>query len=195
MRRRSGWRRATWLVAMAVIVAFLACDTSIELIEVEESASMPIPTTGKGIEFDKEEFEVGEGLDPMESPEMEQYGGTAAAVAEVYLTDASLTVTDGAENLDFLDFIALYIEAPGMDRVLLAQEDSVPVGKTHFGLDVHDDVDLGDYVSAGLVQPIVVVSGIEPDLDPGSITTMRLDFTMSMGVSMAGTCEALLSGD
>jgi len=179
---------------MAVIAAFLACDTSIDLVEVEESASMPIPTTGKGLEFDKEEFEVGEGLDPMDSPEMEQYGGTAAAVAEVYMTDASLTVTDGAPTLDFLDFIALYVEAPGMDRVLLAQEDDVPLDKTHFPLTVHD-VDLGDYVAAGLVQPIVVVSGVEPDLDPGSITTMRLDFTLSMGVSVAGTCEALLSGD
>ena len=194
MRRRIGWRRVTWLVAMGVIAAFLACDTSIDLVEVEESASMPIPTTGKGLMFDMEEFEVGEGLDPMDSPEMEQYGGTAAAVAEVYLTHASLTVTDGAPNMDFLDFIALYVEAPGMDRVLLAQEDDVPAGKTHLPLDVHD-VDLSDYVTAGLVQPIVVVSGIEPDLDPGSLTTLRLDFTMSMGVSVAGTCEALLSGD
>lgn len=192
MRRWAGWSRVIWLTTMAAVAAFLACDTSISLVDIDESADVVIPSSGTGkIEFDQLELDFGEGFSPMESDEMQQYGGSAASVGEAFLTEATLKILKGDEYLDFLDSIAFYIEAPGMDRILLAQEEEVPVGRSAVALGVHDDVDISDYAIAGLIQPVVVISGIEPDEE----STVKMEFKISMGVSMASACESMFSGE
>jgi len=192
MRRRTGWKRGIWLTTMAAVAVFLACETSISLVDIEESADVVIPSSGTGkIEFTDLELDFGEGFDPMESEEMQQYGGPAAAVGEAFLTEATLKMLKGDEYLDFLDSIAFYIEAPGMDRILLAQEEDVPLGRSAVALSVHDDKDISEYAIAGLIQPVVVMSGVEPNEE----STVKMEFSINMGVSMASACEEMFSGE
>ena len=186
MRRR--FPRTLTMMAMLLGAIVLACDTSMSLVEIDEAQDFQFPIAGTGTEFD-EEFEVGEGIDPLESPEMEEYGGTAASVGEVYLEEAGLSVTDGMDNLDSLTSVAFYVEAPGMDRVLLAVKDSIPPGVKRVEMDVKD-VDLADYVAAGALIPSMVVSGVD-DAPAPTMATMELSFALSMGVSLASTCESI----
>jgi len=121
---------------------------------------------------------------------MEEYGGTAAAVGEVFLEEAGLSVLDGMDNLDSIDSIAFYVEAPGMDRVLLAVKDQIPAGVKRVEMDVKD-VDLADYVAAGILMPVMAVTGVDAVGVPGDLATMEISFTLSMGVSLASTCESI----
>jgi len=181
--------RTLIMMAMALGALVLACDTSMSLVEVDETQEFDFPPAGSGEEIDKETIEFGESFDPLESPELEDYGGTAAAVGEVFLEECGLSVLDGMDNLDFLSSVAFYVEAPGMSRVLLANKDSIPPGVKRVEMDVKD-VDLADYVAAGALIPSMVVSGVDNAAAP-TMATMEISFSLSMGVSLAGTCESI----
>jgi hypothetical protein len=169
---------------------YLACDTTIELVEIEHAETMTIPGDMPGQPLENQEIDTGEGFDPLESDEMQQYGGTAAAIAEATLNGAELTVTAGGGNLDFLDSIKFFIVAPGLDKQLLASETDVPQGVDWIVLDVNESVDLTDYVNAGTVRPVLEISGVGPDAD----TALEVWFAMGLGVSVAGTCESIFGG-
>lgn len=186
---RRSFPRTIWMLAMLLGAVALACDTSMSLVEVDETQEFDFPLAGTGDEILDQTIEIGEGFDPLESPEMEEYGGTAAAVGEVFLEECGLSVLDGMDNLDFLTSVAFYVEAPGMDRVLLAVKDTIPAGVKRVEMDVKD-VDLADYVAAGALIPSMVVSGVD-DAPAPTMATMEISFSLSMGVSLASTCESI----
>jgi len=164
----------------------LACSGSIELVEIDEDQELTIPGELAGLPLEDEVLDTGEGFDPLESPEMEQYGGTAAAIGEASLTGAELHIVEGADNLDFLDSLQLFI-ASGQEQVLIASEPNVPPNVSWLELQVADDVDLTDFINEGDVRPIIKATGIGPDVT----TTLEVAFTISMGVSVTETCEAI----
>ena len=182
-------RRPLLLIAAIAAVA-LACDAEINLVDVDHEESLPIPAELAGQDLDHEEFLAGEGFDPLTSPEMEQFGGTAAAVGEAHVLTVELAAVGGAGNLDFLDAIEFHISAPGMQRRLLASQDEIPMGKSWISLQVNDDLDLTDYIGGGAIQPIIVVTGTGPD----QATELNVAFTMSLGVSVASACESIFGG-
>lgn len=175
------------LLVLAILAFALACDADFTLVEIDHAETLPIPAALAGQELQGEELAAGEGFDPLESPEMEQYGGTAAAVGEAHVVEASLTAVGGSGRLDFLDEIAFFVTAPGLDRQLLAEQKDIPDGKSWVALQVNEDLDLTDYVSEGVILPVVVVTGVGPD----EATSLEIEFTMSLGVSVAGACEAV----
>jgi hypothetical protein len=179
-------RRALLLVAAAAAIA-LACDAEISLVDIDHAETLPVPSQLAGQTLENEELPAGEGFDPLASPEMEQYGGTAAAVGEAFIVEAQLAAIGGAGNLDFLDAIEFHVTAPGVQRELLASQDQVPKGKSWIALDVNQDLDLTDFVGQGNIQPIIVVSGTGPD----QATELEVSFTLSLGVSVASACESL----
>jgi hypothetical protein len=187
MQRRQGWRRGIWWMAMLTGVVVLACAGEIDLIEIEHAEELTIPAPLPGEPLDNVDVPAGEGFDPLDSPELEQYGGAAAAVADVTLVEASLAVVDGAPNLDWLDFIAFYLEEPGGEMKLLAQAEEIPPNSQWVQLVVHDDVDLTDYIGEGNLLPVVRVTGVVPDVE----TKVEISFVMSMGVSVADTCAQI----
>ncbi len=187
MQRPSPRLRRPVLLIFAALAVAMACDADFTLVEIDHSETLPIPSALAGQPLQGEELAAGEGLDPLESPEMEQYGGTAAAVGEAHIVEASLTAIGGAGNLDFLDEIAFFVTAPGLDRQLLADQLDIPAGKSWIALDVNEDLDLTDYVTEGVILPVVVVTGVGPDEE----TALQIDFTLSLGVSVAGACEAV----
>ncbi len=175
------------LLLLAVLAIALACDAEFSLVEIDHAETLPIPAALAGQTLQGEELAAGEGFDPLDSPEMEQYGGPAAAVGEAHVVEASLAAVGGAGNLDFLDEIAFFVTAPGLDRKLLAEQKDIPLGKSWIALQVNEDLDLTDYVTEGVILPVVVVTGVGPDEE----TSLEIDFTMSLGVSVAGACEAV----
>jgi hypothetical protein len=185
-RQLTPLRRPLLLICATLAVA-LACSAEFTLVEIDHAETLPIPAELAGQPLQGEELAAGEGLDPLDSPEMEQYGGTAAAVGEAYVVEASLTAIGGAGNLDFLEEIAFFVTAPGLDRRLLAEQMDIPAGKSWVALDVNEELDLTDYVTEGVILPVVVVTGVGPDDE----TALQIDFTMSLGVSVAGACEAV----
>ncbi len=184
------WTRLMGLAMMAAAAVYLACDTTIELVSIEHAETLTIPGALAGQPLENEEIDPGQGFDPLESEEMEQYGGTAAAIADATLDGAELRVTAGGDNLDFLDSIKFFIVAPGLDKQLLASETDVPQGVDWLVLDVNDGVDLTDYINAGEVRPVLEISGVGPDTD----TALEVWFELGIGVSVAGTCESIFGG-
>jgi len=178
-------------MSMLAGVVVLACAAEIDLVEIEHAEQLTVPNTLPGQPIDDLELPAGDGFDPMESEELDKYGGAAAAVADVTLVEASLTVIAGEPNLDWLDFIAFYLEQPGGDKVLLAQAEEIPLNSEWVPLSVHDDVDLTDYIGDGKLLPSVKVTGVVPD----SETEIEIAFVMSMGVSVADTCAQIFGAE
>ena len=71
--------------------------------------------------------------------------------------------------------------------MLIASEPNVPPNVSWLELQVADDVDLTDFINEGDVRPIIKATGIGPDVT----TTLEVAFTISMGVSVTETCEAI----
>ena len=186
MQTRRSIPRILALIGMLTTALALACGASFELVELDEAQELTIPGALAGQPLEDEELDTGEGFDPLQSPEMEKYGGTAAAIGEATLTGASLTIKEGATNLDFLDSLQFFI-ASGQDQVLIASEPNVPPNVSWLELDINEDVDLTDFINEGDVRPIIKVTGVGPDVT----TTLEIEFTMSLGVSVAETCEAI----
>ncbi len=175
------------LMVLVVLAVALACDAEFDLVDIDHAQTLPIPGEFAGVELQGEVISTGEAFDPLDSPEMDQYGGPAAAVGEAHVVSASLTAVGGSGRLDFLDEIAFFISAPGLDRKLLAEQTDIPDGKSWVALQVNEELDLTDYVTEGAIVPEVVVTGVGPD----EATSLEIDFTMSLGVSVAGACEAI----
>ncbi len=189
MRKRTGWPRAIWITAMIGAALVFACDAGLDLVEVSHDEDLPLPPGLQGQPLVDEVVTAPGGFDPLASPEMEKYGGTAAAIGEAELVEVILEVAEGAPNLDFLDSIEFYVKTANADPVLLASETNVPAGKQWIELQP-TDADLTDMVDDGEMIPEMVISGTGPD----EATILNVAFTISLGVSVESTCDAIFGG-
>jgi hypothetical protein len=176
-------------IALVVVAVAFACE-GIDLVDISHDQDLPLPPGLQGQPLVDEVITSPEGFDPLSSPEMEKYGGPAAAIGEASVVEATLEVTEGAPNLDFLDSIEFWVKTANSDPVLLASEPNVPAGKQWIELQVDDNVDLTDLVDDGEMFPEMVISGTGPD----EATILNVAFTVSLGVSVESTCDAIFGG-
>jgi hypothetical protein len=108
-------------------------------------------------------------------------------VRKVHVSDLVLRVErpDGAD-LAFIDRLEFYASAPGLPEVLVASQSGFVVGETEVAFDL-EDVDLTDYVMSDALTISTQVSGQTPDQS----TTVKIDFTIDVGVTPKGACRNL----
>lgn len=187
MQTRSGWAKLAGGLGLIVVIVAFACG-SLDLVEISHDQDLPLPQGLAGQPLVDEIVTSPEGFDPLSSPEMEKYGGTAASIGEAGVVEATLEITEGAANLDFLDSIEFWVKTANKSPVLLASETNVPTGKQWIELQVEDGVDLTDLVDDGEMFPEMVISGTGPDEN----TILNIAFSISLGVSAESTCDAIL---
>jgi len=187
MKSRSRWARLLGVIGLTVVAVAFACG-GLDLVTVSHDQDLPMPAALQGQPLVDEVVTAPEGFDPLATPEMEKYGGTAAAIGEANLELATLEIIEGADNLDWLDSIQFYVKTENHDPVLLAEETDVPGGVQWIDLTVDGGVDLTDLVDDGELIPEMVISGTGPDTN----TILNVAFEISLGVSVESTCDAIL---
>jgi hypothetical protein len=171
-----------WLVA-----AWIGCGLEVATIEVEDQTDTVVP--GASIleqALGDLGFDGWADMDVVDQEELANQGVEPGDITEVYVTGVSLAAIDPAgTDLSFMRDLALYVEAPDLERVRVASKATFPEGEGSVALDL-EPVDLADYVVSRSMTFTVEVSGHRPDDD----TTVRATTTLDVGVTTRGAVSA-----
>lgn len=174
-------RRVTWAA-----VLLLACQLTVYSTTITESASTVVP---KGTLLETLVDDMGFGdflnMDLTEAQELQNQGVEPGDIKEVYLVDFVLAATDppGAD-LAFLESLEVWVEAPGLQRVMVASQTEFPPGVPEIAFDL-EDVDLTPYVVSESMTFETVVSGHRPPDD----TTVEATFSVELKLTGQGACN------
>ena len=112
---------------------------------------------------------------------------TSDDIAGAWVTSVVVEVVQPeGGDLSFADRVEVYIDAPGLERRLLASQDRFPAGESRVALHPAD-VDLEPYVLADSIGFTAVIEGEPPEDDMLIEATARLD----VRVTAEGACNAL----
>lgn len=170
----------------AVLLLYGACQGNLFTIEIEESA---VTTVEKGTLVENLLVDVGFGgfvaMDLTDAEEIRNQGVAPGDIRNVALTSFELEAASPSNgDLSFLDGMELYVESPGLPRVLVAWQDTFPAGVALVPFEL-EDVDLTDYVVSESMTLTTEVMGRRPDVD----TQVEARFALDVGVTGQGACN------
>jgi hypothetical protein len=172
-------RRVGWVL---VLGAALACG-KLFTISVDGTGSTVIGrgTLVEGL-LDDFGFDELAQLDISESEELQNQGVEPGDIQEVVMTDFTLTATDppGAD-LAFLTRISVFVESPGLPKVLIAEQTAFPPGQAEVAFDLTGE-DITDYAVADSMTITTEAEGGRPEDD----TTIDVYYALDVGVTAQG---------
>ncbi len=171
------------LLALAPAVLLLAAGCGkLDTFDVVRSGSATIPGAAGGAALPGggiASFPISIGRDALSAQ-----GINPNEIDSASLVGLRLQVTQGTSLEKWLQSISLYVEAPGLPRVLVAQKSGIgalPAGTTQVDLDT-SGVDLKPYVLATTTTVTAEGSGTVPPVD----TTLEATATVRVKVNVAG---------
>ncbi len=178
--------RRAWIGA-SVVVLWLGCGAKLLSISVEESTTTVVEE-GTLLEQTLVGFGFDElvSMDVVASQELQNQGVSPGDIRDVRLVWMTLEALDGQGDRAFLDSLAVYVEAPDLERVRVASLSDFPAGQALVELQI-DDVDLTDYATSRSMTLSTEVDGNRPSDD----TTIEVAYELDVGVTGQGACGAL----
>ena len=99
----------------------------------------------------------------------------------------SLSAVDPSDaDLSFISSLEIWVEAPDLDRVLVASQVEFPEGVSVVEFEL-EDVNLVDYVVSDSMKITTDATGTVP----AETVTIKADATFEIGVTAQGACNAL----
>ncbi|MCK6519892.1 hypothetical protein L6R49_00475 [Myxococcota bacterium] len=178
--------RGLYLGLFAALTSAASCDGALAHIDVEAGAT----TVVEGATLlEQLAGDMGFGdfvsMDLTAEDELANQGVGPGDIQDVRLIEFALTVTSPqGGDLSWLESMSLYVEAPGVERALIASADDFPEGVGSVSFDLYD-VDLTPYAVSEEMTLATEVSGRRPDED----TTVRADVVLDVGVTGQGACN------
>ena len=170
-------------LALAPVVLLVAAGCGkIDQIDIVRSGSATVPGAPGGAPLPAggiATFPISVGRDALSAQ-----GIDANDVDSAKLVGLRLEVTQGTSLEKWLDAVSLYVAAPGLPRVLVAQKSGIsalPDGTTFVDLDT-PGVDLKPYVLAPTTDVTAEGSGTVPPVD----TTVKATATVRVDVNVTG---------
>jgi hypothetical protein len=162
-------------IAALVIAAFSAGCSRLPLSFDVNTRSRTVIEKGTVIEQLVGTLGFGEftNLDLSESQEFRSNDVQKRHVASARVKNLVLTITaPQGQTFDFLERIAFYVEAPGLDRKRIAHA-KVPRGAANIQCEI-DDLDLASYIRAPSMSITSEVRGRRPDRDTEVQANLRI---------------------
>ena len=176
MRVHPGW--------FALVALFLMTCGDLDTFEVRKKSSTTLEKRSL-LEDLIGDISFGElaSFDLSESSELANQGVEKNQIDAVHLTSLSLQITapPNGQDFTFLQSIEFYVEAPGVERRLIASGADFAAGATRVDLDV-EDVDLAPYATAESMQVTTEATGSRPEND----TTIEATLVLSVDVNVKG---------
>ncbi len=170
------------LLALAPAALLAAGCGKLDTIDVVRSGSATIPGAAGGAALSGggiATFPIALGRDALTAQ-----GINPSAVDSAKLAALRLDVTQGASFERWLQSVSIYVEAPGLQRALVAQKSGIgalPAGTTRVDLDTLG-VDLKPY----LLAPTTTVTAEGTGTVPPENTTIEATATVAVKVNVAG---------
>ena len=163
----------------AALVLWMGCSSLFTIRIRDESVS----TVPEGTVVDSLIGDIGfsdfTAIDLTQSAELQNQGVQPGDISEVFMEELQLEATSPAgADLSFIDSVAIYVEAPGLARVLLASQDTFPVGQALVDMEI-EGVDLVDYAVSESMTFDVEMSGNRPE----EATDITARYTLAVGVT------------
>lgn len=135
-------------------------------------------------------FEGFAALDLTAAEELENQGVQPGDIKTARLTVLTISAADppGAD-LDFLDALTIWVEAPDLPRARIAHLSPFPADTPSVDLQL-DDVDLTAYIVSTAMTLTTDASGRRPEVD----TLVEANFAIQIGVTGQGACNAIRGG-
>ncbi len=107
------------------------------------------------------------GFDEIEIPLRSENQDTAEEIQSVRIFDLTLELLEpGGKFLDFIDSIAFFVEAEGIERTEIARLNPFPDGQVLTGIDILDpDLELLPFATAPSMRITTEVTGLAPRRD------------------------------
>lgn len=177
-------QRSTW-IGLAIVVA---CGGTLFSIRIEETTTITISEASlvESLLTDIG-FEEFTSLDLTDSEELQNQGVEPGDIRETFLVEFSLEAVDPpGSDLSFIDALEVYVEAPDLPRVLIASQDSFPMGEALIDFEL-EGIDLTPYVVSQSMTLTTDAAGRRPD----EATQVEALFALSVGVTSQGVCNQL----
>jgi len=167
------------LCVVVCVFGLSACNPSITF-DVDIAGSGTIKAGGL---LDKllEDFGLGEfqNVDFSTTQEFKNNDVRREHVTKASLVSLQFKIESPADqNFDFLEKVEFYVEAPGLDKVLVASK-TVPKGSKEFSFDVNA-VDLGPYIRKERVSFTTEATGRNPTEDTKIQVSAKFSVTASL---------------
>lgn len=179
--------RRALLAATAVAALWAGCEGALFHITVEDEATTTVPA-GTPLEtlLGEVGFDELAAMDVTAAEELQNQGVAPGDISSVRFTAFDLeAIGPSGADLSFLESMELYVEAPGLDPLLLAHQDDFPVGRALVEM-VLEDVDLTEYVVSESMTITTEVTGSRPDVE----TEVRAAYALRVGVTRQGCAAA-----
>ena len=179
-------------LAGIILCGFLACgEGKLATIEFSETAEATVPSAGTLGTITELVGNLGfSGFTDMnisESEELANQGVAPGDINEAFITNFSLeALSPEGSDLSFLDSLEIWVEAEGLEPVLVASQDEFPegVGKVDF---IVEDVDITEYVVSEAMTITTEASGSLPSEE----TQLEAEIGFSVGITAQGACNAM----
>lgn len=176
---------AAWL-STAVLGVVLACgDSGLLRIDLDDSVRTTVPAATP-VEVVLGGLGFGDlvAMDLTEAEELRNQGVEPGDITTAFLMDFTLSVVSPeGEDLSFIDTMALYVEAPGLERKLVAEAADFEAASVSFDL---TDVDLADYIVSESMTLSTEVDARRPSRE----TVLKADYVIEVGVTAQGARKA-----
>jgi hypothetical protein len=181
------WRRVLGSAVGALVLSTTFTCSNLDNAIVSRSGQATIPgATLPGELLGDLGFSEFSNFDLSQDQSVGGQGYTKDEIDGVKLVRVHLVVNAPAGgNFDFLDSIALFVEAEGLPRIQIASLTEIPEGVTELELDV-EDVQLVDYAVAPAMTLTTEATGTAPEED--TTVTGTIDFDVDINVDGALGC-------
>ena len=174
-----------------VFVGLLACQGQLVVIELSESAEATIEgqsTLGGLTELvGALGFDGFTEMDISQSQDLVNQGVQPGDIETAYIASFSLSAVDPSDaDLSFISSLEIWVEAPDLERVLVASQVEFPEGVSVVEFEL-EDVNLVDYVVSDSMKITTDATGTVP----AETITIKADATFEIGVTAQGACNAL----
>ena len=169
---------------------FFSCAGSfpVEFTEVAEASIEGTGPIGSWIELVSDlGFDSFTEMDISNSQELQNQGVAPGDIESAHVTDFVLRVVEpSGGDLSFLSSLEIWVEAQGLDPILVAHNENFPEGQgeVHFTI---ENVDLVDYVVSDSMNITTNASGRAP-VDN---TTVEASVSFVVDVTAQGACKAV----
>ena len=174
-----------------MVVLMVACQGQVATIELSESATATIEgqSTLGGITdlVGSLGFDGFTEMDISQSQELVNQGVQPGDIETAVVTSFTLSAIDpDGADLSFISSLEIWVEAEGLDPVLVASQVDFPEGVSVVDFDL-EEVDLVDYVVSDSMKITTEASGTVPS----DTVTIEANATFEIGVTVQGACNAI----
>ena len=180
------------MLSACSVALILGCSSELLNISLQEEAQAVVPAsdplTGELVDLVGDVgFSGFTDMQISQSEVLQNQGVSPGDITTVFLTEFTIEVVEPQDqDLSFLSSVAVYVEADGLDKQLVALSDEFPEGESQVSFAI-ENVDLAPYVVADSMSLTTDVEGSLPSEE----VTLNALFALDVGVTQQGACRAI----